>query len=179
MASTERRGILLRLVERIEVHAERVDVVLVPARLAESPTANTVGLTPASQSPKEMVSLTLSTPARHKRTGMETRMIIEGPGASDHRTTPNASLIKLVLKAHQLHARLIDANGESLSELAEREGIMGSYFTRLVRLAFLAPDITQAILEGRHPPDLTAARLMRDTRFPLEWTEQRKLLGFA
>jgi hypothetical protein len=46
-------------------------------------------------------------------------------------------------------------------------------------LTFLAPDITKAILEGRHPEDLNAARLMRSTRFPLSWREQRKALGFA
>jgi hypothetical protein len=34
-----------------------------------------------------------------------------------------------------------------------------SYFTRLVRLSYLAPDITEAILDGRHPRDLTAALL--------------------
>ena len=36
--------------------------------------------------------------------------------------------------------------------LAEREGVSPSYFTRLVRLSYLAPDITQAILDGRQPP---------------------------
>ena len=43
----------------------------------------------------------------------------------------------------------------------------------------LAADITQAILEGRHPRNLTAARLMRNTRFPLDRTERREVLGFA
>ncbi len=41
-----------------------------------------------------------------------------------------------------------------------------AYFNRLVNLAFLAPDITKAILEGRHPPDLTASRLINHTRSP-------------
>jgi len=66
-----------------------------------------------------------------------------------------------------------------LKELAQQNRINPSYFTRLVRLTFLAPDITQAILEGRQPVGLTAARLMRNTRFPISWPEQRKLLGFA
>jgi hypothetical protein len=126
-----------------------------------------------------MDRLTISNPARHKRTGMETRMVVEGPGANDHRATPNASLIKLVLKAHEPRASLSDANGVNLSELAGREGTIGSYFTRLVRLTFLATDIIRAILEGRRPPKLTAARLMPDTRFPLDRTERREGLGFA
>ncbi len=54
-----------------------------------------------------------------------------------------------------------------------------SYFTRLVRLTFLAPDITRAILEGRHPPTLTAAKLKEASRLPLGWQEQREILGFV
>ena len=50
---------------------------------------------------------------------------------------------------------------------------------RLLRLSFLAPDITQAILEGRQPPDLTADKLLAHSRLPLVWHEQRTVLGFA
>ena len=63
-----------------------------------------------------------------------------------------------------------------LKEIAAEEGISSSYVTRLLRLAFLAPDIVTAILNGRHPPQLTANRLMDDTRLPLDWTAQRELL---
>ena len=51
--------------------------------------------------------------------------------------------------------------------------------TRLVRLSYLAPDITQAILEGRQPRDLTADQLLAHSRLPLAWQEQRTLLGFV
>jgi site-specific DNA recombinase len=64
----------------------------------------------------------------------------------------------------------------TLREIAAEEGISGSYVSRLVRLAFLAPDIVTAILSGRHPPQLTANRLMDDTRLPLDWRAQRELL---
>ncbi len=70
-------------------------------------------------------------------------------------------------------------NGTNLNELAGGEGITGRYVTRLIRLTLLAPDITQAILEGRPPPDLTAARLLRATRFALDWTARRETLGLA
>ena len=63
--------------------------------------------------------------------------------------------------------------------LAKREGVSPSYFTRLVRLSHLAPDITQAILEGRQPHDLTADQLLAHSRLPLAWHEQRTLLGFG
>jgi hypothetical protein len=63
--------------------------------------------------------------------------------------------------------------------LAKREGVSPSYFTRLVRLSYLAPDITQAILDGRQPRDLTADKLLAHSRLPLAWHEQRAVLGFA
>ena len=54
-----------------------------------------------------------------------------------------------------------------------------SYFTRLVRLSYLAPDIIQAILDGRQPRDLTADKLLAHSGLPLAWHEQRRVLGFA
>ena len=54
-----------------------------------------------------------------------------------------------------------------------------SYFTRLVRFSYLAPDIIQAILDGRQPRDLTADKLLALSRLPLTWHEQRRVLGFA
>jgi site-specific DNA recombinase len=63
--------------------------------------------------------------------------------------------------------------------IAKSEGVVQSYATRLFRLTLLAPDIVSAILSRRHPPELTARRLMDNTRLPLEWSEQRQRLGFA
>jgi site-specific DNA recombinase len=54
-----------------------------------------------------------------------------------------------------------------------------SYFTRLVRLGYLAPDITQAILDGRQPRDLTREKLLEHSRLPLAWHDQRIVLGFG
>jgi hypothetical protein len=52
-----------------------------------------------------------------------------------------------------------------------------SYFTRLVRLSYLAPDITQAILDGHQPRDLTPEKLLKHSRLPLAWHDQRSALG--
>lgn len=59
------------------------------------------------------------------------------------------------------------------------EGVTASFVTRLVRINFLAPDIVASLLSGRHDPDLSARKLMADTRFPPDWTKQRHALGFA
>ena len=67
----------------------------------------------------------------------------------------------------------------ALCGIGQARGVSRSYFTRLVRLSDLAPDITKAILDGNQPPDLTADKLLAHSRLPLAWHEQHVLLGFA
>src|SRR5215203_6308355 len=67
----------------------------------------------------------------------------------------------------------------TVEEVAREEDLVPSYVTRLLRLTFLAPDIITSIIAGRQPPELTARKLMADTRMPLDWREQRIQLGFA
>ncbi|WP_175562599.1 hypothetical protein [Muricoccus roseus] len=52
-----------------------------------------------------------------------------------------------------------------------------SYLARLVRLAYLAPSLTKAILSGAQTAAITPSRLMRDTRLPLDWHDQQRLLS--
>ena len=94
-------------------------------------------------------------------------------------TKPDARLVKLLIKAHLFNATLCDSDGEPFAALAKLQGVSPSYFTRLVRLSYLAPDITEAILDGRQPRDLTADQLLAHSRLPLGWPEQRNVLGFA
>ncbi|NNJ77028.1 MAG: hypothetical protein HKP56_17940, partial [Anderseniella sp.] len=67
----------------------------------------------------------------------------------------------------------------SVFELAAEEEVDKNKISRALRFAYLAPDITQAILEGRQPVELTADRMRRLPELPLNWQEQRNLLGFA
>jgi len=92
---------------------------------------------------------------------------------------PDARLVKLLIRARRFNATLLDSDGASFAALAKQEGVSPSYFTRLVRFSYLAPDITEAILDGRQPRDLTADKLLAHSRLPLGWPEQRTLLGFA
>jgi len=120
----------------------------------------------------------LSVPVRLRRCGHEIKMLIEGtdPFAT---AKPDARLIKLLIKACRFNATLVGSDGVPFATLTKREGVSSSYFTRLVRLSYLAPDITQAMLDGRQPRDLTADKLLAHSRLPLTWHEQRRVLGFA
>ena len=75
-------------------------------------------------------------------------MLIEGPDPFAT-AKPDVRLIKLQIRARRFNAALVDSDGMPFVALVKREGVSSSYFTRLVRLSYLAPDITQAILDGR------------------------------
>jgi hypothetical protein len=59
----------------------------------------------------------------------------------------------------------------SSGELAEAEGVTRSFVNRLLRLTLLAPDIQEAILEGRQPKAMQLEEVTRT--MPSEWEAQR------
>jgi hypothetical protein len=167
--------LLLAFVPRIEVHKTRVNIHIAPSRLAKILQIGSMELPPAYKYPDEEAQPVLSIPARLRRTGMEMKMTVDGEA---WKSNPDPALVRLIVRAHTVRESLHTCSGMELSELARHHGVGDSYISRLFRLTFLAPDITKAILEGRQPPELTGVRLMRDTRFPLNWEEQRRVLGF-
>jgi DNA invertase Pin-like site-specific DNA recombinase len=169
------RALLLAVVTKVQVHSDRIDVTLdqigVPLWLA--PKAEKQQPAPRGVSDREQCLTVLTIRARLKRTGIEMRMVVD-----DESEPANVDpvLLRLLVRAHGICMCLLQDPSLTLKGIAAEEGVSSSYVTRLLRLAFLAPDIVTAILSGRHPPQLTANRLMDDTRLPLEWKAQRELL---
>ena len=97
--------------------------------------------------------------------------------ARDLRPRPNATLIKALTRAHRWKERLFTGGAPSTSAIANEEGVTERYVSRIMRLAFLAPDIVEAILDGHQPADLELERLMKGV--PVSWNEQRRALGFS
>jgi len=174
LPATRQHAFVTALIERIDVGANRIDIHFRPTRLGM---LLDIAATPLRTATDEETQI-LPVPIRLRRSGREIKMLIEGtdPFAT---AKPDARLIKLLIRARRFNATLIGSGGVPFAPLAEREGVSRSYFTRLVRLSYLAPDITQAILDGRQPRDLTADKLLAHSRLPLAWDEQRAVLGFA
>jgi site-specific DNA recombinase len=107
---------------------------------------------------------------------MEIKFIIHG---AQNAASADTSLIRLLVRAQNIGKRLFESGSPTLEDIAREEKIVPSYATRLLRLTFLAPDIVAAILAGNQPADLTANKLMVDTRLPLDWRDQRAALGFG
>ncbi len=89
----------------------------------------------------------------------------------------NATLIKALTRAYKWKERLFSGEAPSTSEIAKQEGVTERYVSRIMRLAFLAPDIVEAILDGHQPADLELERLMKGV--PVSWNEQRRALGVS
>ena len=123
--------------------------------------------------------MTIKVPATLKRCGGSSKLIVGDDDGADARARPDPALVKALVRAHSWFGRLASGQAGGIGEIADDEGLTRSYVTRVLRLAFLAPRITEAILGGRQPPHLTADRLIRSSRLPLAWQEQRRLLGFA
>ena len=109
------------------------------------------------------VLLPLALPLRGGR-----RLVIAGSRSSPR---PDRTLVQALRRAHRMLSR--DRSGLPTIETSPRS----PYERKLLRLAFLAPDIQRDILEGRHPRTLNLEQLMQ-TSIPPGWDEQRKTLGW-
>jgi hypothetical protein len=175
LPATRQRAFLTALIERIDLGVNRIDIHFRPTGLAVLQGTTTATPLPSAADDETQI---LSVPIELCRSGREIKMLIDGadPFAT---AKPDARLIKLLIRARRFNATLVGGDGVPFAALAKREGVSPSYFTRLVRLSYLAPDITQAILDGHQPRDLTPDKLLAHSRLPLTWHEQRTVLGFA
>ena len=101
--------------------------------------------------------------------------LIMGNDMSGHRT-PNPKLLPVIVQAREWFEGLSDGTFQSLRDVATAAKLDKSYISRVITLAFLAPDILEKIITGYHSPALTPERLRKTCPLPLLWEEQRALL---
>jgi DNA invertase Pin-like site-specific DNA recombinase len=147
----------------LQVRITPTDMILTCDALALAATLGTELL------PNAPSTFVLVCAARLTRSGRALRLV-QDSGALLH-TTPDKSLIRLLLQARRWWA-VLKLGELSIGELAAREGVTSSYMTRVVRLAFLAPSITEAILDGRQRAGITAGCLTLAATIPADWREQ-------
>lgn len=113
-------------------------------------------------------TLTLHVPFRVvKRGGRKEIQLPEG-AAQPRRS--DSTLVKALARAFRWKRMLESGQFATIAELAECEGIAPSYTTRVLRLTLLAPDIIEAVLDGKQGPEVTLTPLLEP--FPLEWNRQ-------
>ena len=153
----------LSIIDRIDTHKDRLVVSLNLAAITEPEAVHTP------------IPATFEIPFQKRQNGCAKPIII----AADNAPQQDRDLITLVADARRWASELLEGRASSIQHITEREGLRSGSVSRILPLAWLAPDISTAILEGRQPLHLTAKTLRALPELPMDWSEQQRILGFA
>jgi site-specific DNA recombinase len=169
------------VVHRVVVCRDRVEIQVkkgaLRSALTESDLASSARTPSGPKQENSDVLICLRIQARLNRCGLEMRLLAppdRQPGEQGPRLAK--PLLKALARAHQWYGWMLTGKALSQSSIAKQTGLNPRYVGRVLECAFLAPDIVEAILDGRQPPDLTFQKLTKQV--PLSWVEQREQLGF-
>ena len=109
-----------------------------------------------------------------KRGGRKLAIAADGSPLAPPRPRIDNTLVKALARAHRWNRLLESGRYGSAAELAAAQKINPSYVSRVLRLTLLAPDIIEAIIEGRQADSVEAGFLLRP--FSADWAEQRRTL---
>lgn len=119
-------------------------------------------------------ALTLHVPMALRKYGRR-RTIVLPEGAPAQRLHVDNTMIKTLARAFRWRRILESGSFATITELAAAEKIDPSYLSRVLRLNNLAPDIVEAIVEGRQIGGTTLAMLVET--IPAEWGRQRQQIA--
>jgi len=120
-------------------------------------------------------TLTVVIPLAVKIRGGRKAMVTPGVLVLDARQ--DITLIKAMARAFRSRRMLETGQFATVQELAAAEKINASYVSRVLRITLLAPDIVEAILDGRQPEGMTLPGLMQP--LPVEWEAQRDIVDWT
>ena len=126
----------------------------------------------------EVDTLTIRIPMRlQRRGGRKLIMMPEGVAAPARKPSRDETLVKALVRAHRWWRKIESGRAKSITDLAEQEDVADAYVCRLLPLTCLAPDIVEAILDGRQPKGLRLAEVLGNG--PVAWNAQRETWGFS
>ena len=129
------------------------------------------------EDPSEMLILEQFVPLTMKKRGVELRLVIQNEPSSSSKV--DMVLLKTIARAHRWFEQLRSGEVKSLTAIATREGLNYRFVGKVVRLAFLAPEIIEAIAQGTQPPELSAELLTKRVSLPLDWDDQKHRLNVS
>ncbi len=149
------------IVTSVQIHDGRIDLVCSTAAIAAA-LELTTGTTTAE-------SITIRSEVRLTRSGRVMRLVhASGSGVT---ATANGSLVRLILRARRWWS-ILKAGELDVTALAARENVQAGYVTRVLRLAFLAPAVVEAILAGNIRAGVDGATLTATGAVPALWAAQ-------
>ncbi|RZA23843.1 MAG: recombinase family protein [Proteobacteria bacterium] len=159
-------GQLSELVTKVRASEAVLEIDVSPAAIAAA-----LQVAAPEDAPKDGApALTLRADYRLTRTGRAVRLI-DSDGRLARSGEPSTALVSMVVEARRLWSRLSQGDID-ISTLAKETGRNDSYITRLVRIAFLSPQVIDAILDGRQHGALTGRMLRDPGGIAVSWEEQ-------
>jgi DNA invertase Pin-like site-specific DNA recombinase len=163
----EKIDALQSLLDRVSVHPDYVEISVKSFLQKSSATADATNRSSAT---------VIKVPVKLRQRSKALRLVVQPKqDASSQEADPK--LGALISKAHDWLSRLTSGRYDGVQAIATEEKMTSSYVTRIIYVAYLAPDISLRVLKGDHPPDLTAKKLLSLVPLPDRWEEQRRLLG--
>src|ERR1700730_10151378 len=167
MPPVEMKSLVLDIVERVTIAANRIDIWLNRAKIAAALEAEG-----ASQRP-DIDTVTLSIEAKLRGAGNGKRLVI----ANGAEAEVNAGLVELIKDAFTIRIQLLSGSDDSIEAMSGRLGMKKCRLTPLIQLSSPLPDVVPALLAARQPIELTQTRLLRLSKdLPHDWSEQRHVL---
>ena len=119
-------------------------------------------------------TMTVRVPISIRRRGG--RKLVLAPDGAEVTATPvtrhvDNAMVKAIARAFRWRDMLEGGEYATIREIAAAEKINDSYVGRVLRLTLLAPDIVEAIVNGRQPAEVQLDSLMKP--FAVRWEEQR------
>jgi DNA invertase Pin-like site-specific DNA recombinase len=168
-ASSEKMQAFLKsAVRRVAVRKDSVQILLSRAALREAMLGPQDVEPLAEQEADDFITLEAS--AQLTRRGGEMRLQLS-PDAPGSKPRPDTSLVRAVARAHDWVERILRGDTANQRSIAAETGHDERYISRILPLAFLAPDLMEDILEGKQLPYLSLD-IFRG-RIPIDWTQQR------
>jgi len=174
-AQAETRVFLQAVVSRITLAGDEIQILLNKQKLRgallsnDSSTQNEANQFQGHEGDETII---LAIKAQLRRCGGEMRVIVPNSHRENGTAHPNPAMVKAIARAYSWHERLVSGEVKSIRSIATEVGVHERYVSSILRCAFLAPDIVEAILEGRQPMAITLGKLLDD--LPIKWDEQRR-----
>jgi site-specific DNA recombinase len=181
LRSVELRDLLVSFVRRIIIGENNIEVLISRTDLrqvlemGDTLVPTDVDAPQKSIHPDDLICLTIE--AKLKRCGGEVHLVVPPNSTEISSRHPNPSLTKAVARSRNWYQRVLEGKSSNQRSLTLHAGLTRRYLGKVFGFAFLAPDIIEAILEGRQPRDLSFKKLC--VQIPLCWAEQRKQFGFS
>jgi hypothetical protein len=164
------------LLHRVLVHDDSIEVQVRKGALLKLVLGQDRDIQAHDLEDNSLGHITLPLEAQLKRCGGEVRFLLP-PDSSHAKPHPVPSLIRAIARAHNWVDRIRSGDVLNQRALAAETGLDERYIGSILPLAFLAPDLTEAILEGRQPSSLDLGRCLKP--LPPDWKEQRAALSTA